>query len=82
MNYTRRKARSVYGLDQGLYNLIIVVTFPVGAKYLSVCEMVQSCSGAQSDPWTVGTEVCFSAVNRPGNKADHSPQSSVEVKNK
>jgi len=77
MNYTRRIAQSVYGLDQGLYNQIIVVTFPVGARYLSICEMVQSGSGAQSEPWTVGTEVSFSAVNRPESKADHSPQSSV-----
>jgi len=51
MNYTRRIAQSVFGLDQGLYNRIIEVTFPVEASYLylSVCEMVQSGSGAKSD---------------------------------
>jgi len=82
MNYTRQIAQSLYGLDQGLYNRIIVVTFPAGARYLYVCEMVQSGAGAQSVPWTVGTEVSFSAVNRPGSKADHPPKSSVEAKNK
>jgi len=82
VNYTRRIAQSVYGLDQGLHNRIIVITFPVGARDLPLCEMLQSGSGAQSDPWAVGTEVSFSAVNRPGSKADHSTQSSVEAKNK
>jgi len=82
MNYTRRIAQSVYGLDQGLYNRIIVATFPLGARYLSVCEMVQSGSGTHSDLWAVGTEGFFSAVNRPGSKTEHSPQSSAKAKNK
>jgi hypothetical protein len=53
--------------------------FPVGAGNFSLHHRVQTGSGAQP-AYPVGTRGSFLGVKRPGHEADHSSQSSAEVK--
>jgi hypothetical protein len=50
-------------------------------QHISVLHSVQTVSGAQPAPYTMGTGVDFRGVRRPGREADYSRPSSAEVKN-
>jgi hypothetical protein len=49
--------------------------FPAGAGNFSLHHCVRNASGAHPDSYSMGTRVSF-----PGRKADHTPPSSVNVK--
>jgi hypothetical protein len=53
-----------------------VVRVPAGAENFSLHHRVQSGSGTHPGSYPMGTRASF-----PGSEADHSPPSSVEVKN-
>jgi len=66
---------SGYGLDDWMLG----VRFPAGAgNFCHHC--VQTGSGAHPASYTMGTGGLSQGVRRPGNKADNSPPSSAEVK--
>jgi hypothetical protein len=68
--------------DYGLDDRAIRVPSPAGAKDFSSSLCVQTGSGAHPASRTMGTWGSFPWDKaRPGRDADHSPQSSVEVKN-
>jgi hypothetical protein len=52
-----------------------------GLGIFPLLHRVQTSSGAHPAPYPMGTEDSFPRVNRPEREADHSPPSSVEVKN-
>jgi hypothetical protein len=62
-------------LGYGLDNRGSRVRFPVGAGNFSLHRRVQNCSGTHPGSYPMGTRGSF-----PGREADHSPPSSVEVK--
>jgi hypothetical protein len=68
--------------DYGLDDRAIGVRSPAGAKDFSSIVCVQTGSGAHPASCTMGTEGPFPGGKVwPGRDADHSPQSSAEVKN-
>jgi hypothetical protein len=65
-----------YGLDHRSSR----VRFPAGAGNFSLHHRVQNGSGAQSASCPMDTRALSLGVKRSGHEADHSPPSSVEVK--
>jgi hypothetical protein len=64
-----------YGLDGG-------IRFSVASKDFSVLHSVQTGSGAYPASYTMGTGgTVLLGIKWPGRDANHSPPSSVEVKN-
>jgi hypothetical protein len=56
------------------------VRFPAGAVNFSLHHRVQNGSGTHPASYPMGTRALSLWVKRPGREADHSPPSSVEVK--
>jgi hypothetical protein len=56
------------------------VRFPAGARNFSLHYRVHNGSGAHQASCPMGTRGSFPGVKRPGHEADHSPLSSVKVK--
>jgi hypothetical protein len=56
------------------------IRFSAGAGNFSFHHRVQNGSGAHPASYPMGTKGSFPGVKRPGREADHSPTSSVEVK--
>jgi hypothetical protein len=68
--------------DYGLDDRTIGVRSPAGAKDISSNLSVQTGSEAHPASCTMGTGGSFPRGKaRPGREADHSPQSTAEVKN-
>jgi hypothetical protein len=65
-----------YGLEDGGSR----VRFPAGAGNFSLHHRVQTGSGAHPASYPMGTRALSLGVKRLGREADHSPPSSVEVK--
>jgi hypothetical protein len=65
-----------YGLDDRGSR----VGFPAEAGNFSLHHRVQNGSGAHLDSYQMGTRGSFPGVKLPGREAEHSPPSSVEVK--
>jgi len=61
--------------------IVTGVQFPARAGILSLRHRVQIGSEAHTASCPVGTRGLSPRVKRPGREADHSPQSSAEVKN-
>jgi hypothetical protein len=57
------------------------VRFPTGAGDFSLHHRIQNGSGAHPASYPMGTSGSFHGVKQPEREADHSPPSSVEVKN-
>jgi hypothetical protein len=57
------------------------VRFPAGAGNFSLHHRVQNASGANPASYPMDTGGSFPEIKQPGPEADHSPPSSVEVKN-
>jgi hypothetical protein len=70
-----RICQPVYRLDYELYDRGVGVRFPAGARDFTTLHNVQTSSGVHLASCTMGTAGSF-----PGGKANHSPSSSVEVK--
>jgi hypothetical protein len=51
------------------------------ARDVSLLHTIQTCFGAHPSSYPVGTGVLFLGIKWSGDEADHSPPSSVEVKN-
>jgi hypothetical protein len=66
-----------YGLD----DRGIEVSFPVGARELTLFHSGKIGSGTHPASYTMYTERCSFGVNWPGREPDHSPSCSVEVNN-
>jgi hypothetical protein len=66
-----------YGLDDRDSR----VRFPAGAGNFSLHQRVQNGSGTHPATYPRGTRGSFPGVKRLVREADHSPQSSAEVKN-
>jgi hypothetical protein len=64
-----------YGLDDR------GIRVPAGGGNFSLHHCVQTGAGAHPSSYLIGTRGTFPGVKRPGREADHSPPSSVEVKN-
>jgi hypothetical protein len=68
-------------LDYGLDDRGSRVRFLAGAGNFSLHHCVQNGSGAHPASYPMSTRGSFPWIKRPGHEADHSPQSSAEVKN-
>jgi hypothetical protein len=67
--------------DYGLDDRAIEVRFPTGAEDFSSSPCIQTGSGAHPASYPMGSGGPFPGGKaRPGRDADHSPQSSAEVK--
>jgi hypothetical protein len=81
MNCSCRYSSVGIALGYGLGDWGSRVRFPAGAGNFSLHHRVQNNSGAHSASYPMGTRVSFPVVKRPERETDHSPPSSVEVKN-
>jgi hypothetical protein len=57
------------------------VQFLGGSNNWSLLQNVQTCSGAHPASYSLGTGVLLLGINQPQHEANHSPPSSLEVKN-
>jgi hypothetical protein len=57
------------------------VRIPAGERYCSLLQTVHAGFVAHPASCSVGAEVFFPGVKRPGQEVDHSPPSSAKVKN-
>jgi hypothetical protein len=81
-NYFRRRDSSVgIATDYGLDDRMSGVRIPAMAENFSVHHHVQNGSGIHPPSYPMGIGSSFPGVKRPGREADHSPPTSVEVKN-
>jgi hypothetical protein len=67
-------------LGYGLDNRGSRVRLPAGAESFSLHHLVQKGSGAHPASYPMYTGALSLGVKRPGREADHSPPSSIEVK--
>jgi hypothetical protein len=65
-----------YGLDDWRSR----IRFPAGAGNFSLHHRIQNGTGAHPASYPMGTWGSFTRVKLPGREADHSPQSSTDVK--
>jgi hypothetical protein len=72
---------SIKRLGYGLNDRGATVRFPEGANNISLHYLVRNGSGALPASYPMFTGGIFAGVKRSARKADHSPQSSAEVKN-
>jgi hypothetical protein len=59
----------------------IMVQFPAGENDFSLLQSVRISSVAHTASCSVDTKVLPPEVKQPGSEADHSPPSSVKIKN-
>jgi hypothetical protein len=61
--------------------VIVIPRLPAGVRHFTLLHIVKICSGAQYAVYSMSTECSMHGLKRQGREADHSPASTVEVKN-
>jgi hypothetical protein len=79
-NFESRDSSVGVALGYGLDVRGSRVRFPAGTGNFSLHYRVQNGSGAHQASYPVGKRGSFPGIKRSGREADHSPPSSVEVK--